>query len=442
MAGRLVERQEHRQERQRRQEQGLGGWRSRWRRAEERSRPASLRLRQGPQEGGRRQLPEPKAPERNPRAPQQSPRAPPGGWPQRGGRLCTGRRRRLAEPGSSQLCRGGRSTWKPGGRRGPEHPGRVGGAHRTDEAVAKAVATLHAELCGKGAVEEALVKVTVAASRLYLLGMNLLPLLVCMKHPAWWTEKLPEGASDHKKVRAWRDDPKNKQKMFRALAAMVGEKIAADADYGKNDAAALFGKTPAATGEEDENSDSDSKAKKSKKEKDKKKKKHTKKSSSGTSGSSSRRARAGRRARGSKKDEKKRSSSESKSQKASKKKEKKRSSSEPRQSKKDKQKKEKKRSSSEPRQSKRSKPEQPTAVKVRRVSGMTPDNRVLVKADDRFDEVPIQSSEWTVQDWIEELFKVSGQEEDAKNWTAKALVDGKCVPLSMDSTPATIRKGG
>ena len=192
------------------------------------------------------------------------------------------------------------------------------------------MATLHAELCGKGAVEEALVKVTVAASRLYLLGMNLLPLLVCMKHPAWWTEKLPEGASDHKKVRAWRDDPKNKQKMFRALAAMVGEKIAADADYGKNDAAALFGKTPAATGEEDENSDSDSKAKKSKKEKDKKKKKHKKKSSSGTSGSSSRRARAGRRARGSKKDEKKRSSSESKSQKASKKKEKKRSSSEPR----------------------------------------------------------------------------------------------------------------
>ena len=168
MAGRLVERQEHRQERQRRQEQGLGGWRSRWRRAEERSRPARLRLRQGPQEGGRRQLPEPKAPERNPRAPQQSPRAPPGGWPQRGGRLCTGRRRRLAEPGSSQLCRGGRSTWKPGGRRGPEHPGRVGGAHRTDEAVAKAVATLHAELCGKGAVEEALVKVTVAASRLSL----------------------------------------------------------------------------------------------------------------------------------------------------------------------------------------------------------------------------------------------------------------------------------
>ena len=81
-------------------------------------------------------------------------------------------------------------------------------------------------------------------------------------------------------------------------------------------------------------------------------------------------------------------------------------------------------------------------MKVRRVSGMTPDNRVLVKADDRFDEVPTQSSEWTVQDWIEEHFKVSGQEEDAKNWTAKALVDGKCVPLSTDSTPATIRKGG
>lgn len=69
---------------------------------------------------------------------------------------------------------------------------------------------------------------------------------------------------------------------------------------------------------------------------------------------------------------------------------------------------------------------------------MTPDNRILVKADDRFDEVPIQSSEWTVTDLIAALFKASGQEEDAQNWTAKALVDGKCVPLSMDSTPATL----
>ena len=80
---------------------------------------------------------------------------------------------------------------------------------------------------------------------------------------------------------------------------------------------------------------------------------------------------------------------------------------------------------------------------------MTPDNRILVKADDRFDEVPIQSSEWTVTDLIAALFKASGKEEDAQKWTAKALVDGKCEPLSTDSTPATlhpeivlVRKGG
>ena len=197
----------------------------------------------------------------------------------------------------------------------------------TEEAVAAALATLHSELCGNAAVEEALVKVTVAASRLYLLGMNLLPLalLVCMKHPGWWTEKLPDGASDHKKVRAWRADPKDKQKMFRALAAMVQEKIAADAEYGKNDAAALFGKASAAAGS-DASSESASKPKKSKKKSEKKSKKkkksssssqakHKKKNKKSASGSSEEsgqtKAKKGQRAKTHKKKDKKRSSSDS-----------------------------------------------------------------------------------------------------------------------------------
>ena len=286
----------------------------------------------------------------------------------------------------------------------------------TEEAVAAALATLHSELCGNAAVEEALVKVTVAASRLYLLGMNLLPLLVCMKHPGWWTEKLPDGASDHKKVRAWRADPKDKQKMFRALAAMVQEKIAADAEYGKNDAAALFGKVSVAAGS-DASSESDSKPKKGKKKSDKKSKKKKNKSS----GSSQ--------AKHKKKNKKSASGSSEESGQAKAKKG---------QRAKTHKKKDKKRSSSDSRQSNKSRSAPHTVVKVRRVSGMTPDNRVLVKADDRFDEVPVQSSEWTVTDLIAALFKASGQEEDAQNWTAKALVDGKCVPLSMDSTPATL----
>ena len=96
----------------------------------------------------------------------------------------------------------------------------------TDVAVAEALAVLR-NLWKARLLQEALAKATVASSRLYLLGMHLVPFnfLTCMKNPGWWAERVPEGASDHTRVRAWREEPKSREKMFRALAAMVKEKM-------------------------------------------------------------------------------------------------------------------------------------------------------------------------------------------------------------------------
>eukprot|EP00435_Cladocopium_sp_Y103_P025548 s4273_g6.t1 len=139
-------------------------------------------------------------------------------------------------------------------------------AEHSETLVAGALKALHAELCNKPELGEALVKVTVGASRLYLCGAHLLPLLTCLKNPEWWCEALPQAASDHKRVQAWRDSPHDKQKMFKALAAMVTEKIEAAAEYGKNDAAALFAKKRPARGAAGDESDSSESAAKTPKE--------------------------------------------------------------------------------------------------------------------------------------------------------------------------------
>ena len=88
-------------------------------------------------------------------------------------------------------------------------------------------------------------------------------------------------------------------------------------------------------------------------------------------------------------------------------------------------------------------------IKVRRVSGMTEDGRVKVREDDRFDEVVVNSEEWTLADMLQDLFTASGQAEDFQNWTVKILQDGKCKPVALDSTPAAlhpevvlVKKGG
>ena len=74
---------------------------------------------------------------------------------------------------------------------------------------------------------------------------------------------------------------------------------------------------------------------------------------------------------------------------------------------------------------------------------------MTVREDDRFDEVVVKSTEWTLAEMLQDLFAASDQAEDLKSWTVKILEDGKCKPVALDTTPAAlhhevvlIKKGG
>lgn len=119
------------------------------------------------------------------------------------------------------------------------------------------------------------------ASRLYLFGMQLLPLLHGFSDPGWWAEAIPE--TSNKALRSWQAAPTSKSKMAKALAAMVSEKLETASGPSANDAAALFGrssKKPVVAGSSSERE----KTKKKKTNKDKKKKRSSKSSSSSSEG--------------------------------------------------------------------------------------------------------------------------------------------------------------
>ena len=144
-----------------------------------------------------------------------------------------------------------------------------------------AVATLAETLTGVEGVEEAAIKVTIMASRLYLFGMQLLPLLHGFSDPGWWAEAIPE--TSNKALRSWQAAPTSKSKMAKALAAMVSEKLETASGPSANDAAALFGrssKKPVVASSSSERE----KTKKKKTNKDKKKKRSSKSSSSSSEG--------------------------------------------------------------------------------------------------------------------------------------------------------------
>ena len=91
----------------------------------------------------------------------------------------------------------------------------------------------------------------------------------------------------------------------------------------------------------------------------------------------------------------------------------------------------------------------PCRTEVSAHRSMTPDGHIIVKEDDRYDEVDVKSPEGTLQELLEELLTASGDGEDLKNWTVKVLEDGKCKPVAIDTTPAAlhpevvlVRKGG
>ena len=340
-------------------------------------------------------------------------------------------------------------------------------ATRDLAAIAEAIETLQKAMGKSKELEEAAIKMTIMASRLYLLGVHLLPLRAGLLDPEWWAEQVPESLSANRKFQAWRASPADKSKMQRALAALIMEKIEESSGAGANDAAALFGRSIAAEAAESSSESSPKAAKKAKRDKKHKKKKAA--SSSDTASATDKKDK-----KASKKDKKAKEAKAAKDKKA-----KKRSSSPSQGStslqaapkaaekkRKDEAKAESVTSSAEfvdaPKKKKAKKeqdgrgeskkPEKPgdrSTVKVRRVSSMTPDGHIIVKEDDRYDEVDVKSPEGTLQELLEELLTASGDGEDLKNWTVKVLEDGKCKPVAIDTTPAAlhpevvlVRKGG
>ena len=110
----------------------------------------------------------------------------------------------------------------------------------------------------------------------------------------WWAKQCPESLSSNRKFQAWKASPSDKSKMQRALAALIMEKFAGSSGAGANDAAAIFGRSPAAGAIE---SSSESAAKVPKKtKKDKKQKKKKSASSSDTAATAAKKAKKAKKA--------------------------------------------------------------------------------------------------------------------------------------------------
>lgn len=341
-------------------------------------------------------------------------------------------------------------------------------ATRNAATMAEAIETLQKAVGKSEELEETAIKITIMASRLYLLGAHLLPLRAGLADPAWWAEQVPDGLSTNAKFREWKRSPKDKRKMQRALAAVVMEKIEEASGAGSNDAAALFGRSLAASAEEGSSESAAQAPKKKKKDKKQKKKKST--SSSETASAATTKGKKAsketKKSKGKAAEKKKRSLSSSQSsasskaapkttEKAPKKQKKERQpnaesvSSSPEVLSSPKDKKAKKETDAKRKSKKGEESLDRGTVKVRRVSGLTPDSRIVVKEDDRYDEVGVKSAAWTLQELLEELLTANGDGEDLSNWTVKVLEDGKCKPVAIDTTPAAlhpevvlVRKGG
>ena len=65
--------------------------------------------------------------------------------------------------------------------------------------------------------------VAVVGSRLYVCGLQLVQVHAVAKKPGEWADKVPRTVSEDKKVHAWFEDPRNKETMMTALAALMHE---------------------------------------------------------------------------------------------------------------------------------------------------------------------------------------------------------------------------
>ena len=305
-----------------------------------------------------------------------------------------------------------------------------GSAQHTQKALRAAMATLVDKLASAPRLQELVTKLTIASSRLYLMGTALLPLLLCTSDPEWWITNIPEGASDSTYLQEWRRKGNDPARMQKAVAALLGEQHEEDNQRDRGNAATtLFKKRPAiqkassspspvrAKGDKkrkaSSSSSQDGKKKKDRSKKEKTSKKKRAKSSSSSSSSTS-----------IKKD----------AQKKDKKKQKKRD--EP--------------SASPSKNSRRPVPEKEVHLSIHRIGAVSPEGKAIVKETDPVDKVQISDTNETVSSAVFRLMDAQGSKADFPNWDIRVM-DEDFVVRSLDAASALardnpkvvlVRKGG
>ena len=305
-----------------------------------------------------------------------------------------------------------------------------GSAQHTQKALRAAMATLVDKLASAPRLQELVTKLTIASSRLYLMGTALLPLLLCTSDPEWWVTNIPEGASDSTYLQEWRRKGNDPARMQKAVAALLGEQHEEDNQRDRGNAATtLFKKRPAiqkassspspvrAKGDKkrkaSSSSSQDGKKKKDRSKKEKTSKKKRAKSSSSSSSSAS-----------IKKD----------AQKKDKKKQKKRD--EP--------------SASPSKNSRRPVPEKEVHLSIHRIGAVSPEGKAIVKETDPVDKVQISDTNETVSSAVFRLMDAQGSKADFPNWDIRVM-DEDFVVRSLDAASALardnpkvvlVRKGG
>ena len=307
-----------------------------------------------------------------------------------------------------------------------------GSAQHTQKELRAAMATLVDKLASAPRLEELVTKLTIASSRLYLMGTALLPLLLCTSDPEWWVANIPEGASDSTYLQEWRRKGKDADRMQKAVAALLGEQHEEDNQRDRGNAATtLFKKRPAI--QKASSSPSPTRAKGDKK----------RKASSSPAVSSSQ--------DGKKKQDKSKKGKTSKKKRA--KSSTSSSSSTSIKTKKDKKKDKKKRderSASPSKNSHRVATEKEVHLSIHRIGAVSPEGKAIVKETDPVDKVQLSDTNETVSSAVLRLMDAQGSKADFPNWDIRVM-DEDFVVRSLDAASALardnpnvvlVRKGG
>ena len=153
-------------------------------------------------------------------------------------------------------------------------------------------------------IELATIQGMIATGRQYLGFTALRQLLCLLKKPKFWAESIPESLSTNRVFKKWKQDPKNKENMAKAMAALILEKKQKNEEHEDNSASGLFASKPRAKpGNNSSASSDESKETKGKKKKKKRGGKKSSKKSSASSSSSSKQNRKENKKRNKQQDE-------------------------------------------------------------------------------------------------------------------------------------------